>query len=165
MLKEVLALMGSREFEFEAGGMKIKAPAQQLDLKKAHSAFLRSSSLLFAVMLTFLLLFGNGCLVALVAAVFKDTYVKGDTTMSNANGEVVLTGVATHDLPLYVAPVLPLKELFSVETIHVTLPGSTTGPAELISGEAINETVGSGETINDRGRPERRHFIPHLARG
>ena len=85
-----------------------------------------------------LLLLGMGGLVAFVTAIYKDTYVvKG--AMSNAKGEIVLTGMATLDLPLIVAPVLPLKELFSVETIHVTLPGSTTGPAELISGEAINE--------------------------
>eukprot|EP00964_Phaeocystis_antarctica_P150179 scaffold117551_cov30-Phaeocystis_antarctica.AAC.1 len=65
--------------------------------------------------------------------------------MSNAKGEVVGTRVATHDLPLLVAPVLPDDELFSVETLRVTLPGSrTTGLAEVGSGEAVNE-VGSGE--------------------
>ena len=78
---------------------------------------------------------GNAGLTSAVVILAKDTYVKGDTTMSNANGEVVLTGVATHDLPLIVAPVLPLEELFSVETIHVTLPGSsTTGQHEVSSG-------------------------------
>ena len=114
-------------------------PAQShLDLKKTH----RMLFILF--LFTLFLILGIGGLVAFVTAIYKDTYVKGDTTMSNAKGEVVGTRVATHDLPLFVAPVLPLKELFSVETIHVTLPGSsTTGPPEVSSGEAINE-VGPG---------------------
>ena len=85
-------------------------------------------------------------MVALVTAMYKDTYVKGDTTMSNANGQVVGTHAATHDLPLLVAPVLPDNELFSVETIRVTLPvsplpGSPADPAEVGSGEAINEVI------------------------
>ena len=80
-------------------------------------------------------------LVALVTAMYKDTYVKGDTTMSNANGQVVGTRAATHDLPLLVAPVLPDNELFSVETIRVTMPGSPADPAEFGSGEATNELI------------------------
>ena len=90
---------------------------------------------------TLFLLLGIGGLVALVTAIYKDTYVKGDTTMSNARGEVVGTRVATHDLPLLVAPVLPDDELFSVETIRVTLPGGPADPAEFGSGEAINNEV------------------------
>eukprot|EP00964_Phaeocystis_antarctica_P024118 scaffold13501_cov52-Phaeocystis_antarctica.AAC.1 len=73
--------------------------------------------------------------------------------MSNANGEVVGTRMATHDLPLIVAPVLPDDELSSVETIRVTLPGSTTGPAEVSSGEA-NSEVSSGEAVNEAGPSE-----------
>ena len=96
---------------------------------------------------------GNAGLTAAVVILAKDTYVKGDTTMSNANGEVVLTGVAPHNLPLIVAPVLPDVELSSVETIRVTLPGSTAGPAEVSSDEATNE-AGSGETINEIGPSE-----------
>ena len=85
-------------------------------------------------------------MVALVTAMYKDTYVKGDTTMSNANGQVVGTRAATHDLPLLVAPVLPDNELFSVETIRVTLPvspppGSPADPAEVGSGEQANNEV------------------------
>jgi len=122
------------------------AEKSRLDLKKSrHMLFI-----LF--LLTLVLLLGIGGLFAFVTAIYKDTYVvKGDTAMSNAKGEVVGTRVATHNLPLIVAPVLPDDELFSVETLRVTLPGSTTGPAELVSGKAINETVGSGETINDFG--------------
>ena len=90
---------------------------------------------------TLFLLLGIGGLVAFVTAIYKDTYVKGDTTMSNAKGEVVGTRVATHDLPLLVAPVLPDDELFSVETIRVTLPGGPADPAEFGSGEAINNEV------------------------
>ena len=37
-------------------------------------------------------------------------------------GHVLLTGAATYDLPLYVAPVLDMEELFSVEKIRVTVP-------------------------------------------
>ena len=99
-------------------------------------------------LLILFLILGIGGLVAFVTAIYKDTYVvKGDTTMSNAKGEIVLTGVATHDLPLIVAPVLPLKELFSVETIRVTVPGSTAGPADVGSGEAINEAGPSVTSI------------------
>ena len=115
-----------------------------MDLKKARR-------MLFVLFLfTLFLLLGIGGLVAFVTAIYKDTYVKGDTTMSDANGKVVRTGpTATHDLPLLVAPVLPLEELFSVETLRVTLPGSRT-TAEVGSGEAVNE-VGSGEIINEAG--------------
>ena len=95
--------------------------------------------LLIAVAFIAILLLGNGGLIAFVTAIYKDTYVKGDTTMSDANGKVVGTRVATHNLPLIVAPVLPDDELFSVETLRLTLPGSTSGPPELGSGEAINE--------------------------
>ena len=95
--------------------------------------------LLIAMAFIVILLLGNGGLIAFVTAIYKDTYVKGDTTMSDANGKVVLTGKATHNLPLIVAPVLPDDELFSVETLRLTLPGSTSGPPELGSGEAINE--------------------------
>ena len=95
--------------------------------------------LLIAAAFIAILLLGNGGLIAFVTAIYKDTYVKGDTTMSNANGKVVGTRVATHNLPLIVAPVLPDDELFSVETLRLTLPGSTSGPPELGSGEAINE--------------------------
>eukprot|EP00964_Phaeocystis_antarctica_P020939 scaffold11587_cov56-Phaeocystis_antarctica.AAC.2 len=95
---------------------------------------------------------GNAGLTSAVVILAKDTYVKGDTTMSNSNGEVVGTRMATHNLPLIVAPVLPDDELFSVETLRVTLPGSTTGPAEVTnSGEAVNGEVGSGEAINEVG--------------
>ena len=87
---------------------------------------------------------GNAGLTSAVVILAKDTYVKGDTTMSNAKGEVVGTRVATHNLPLIVAPVLPDDELFSVETLRVTLPGSTTGLAEVSSGKAVNE-VGPSE--------------------
>ena len=97
-----------------------------------------------------ILLLGNGGLIAVVMAIYKDTYVKGDTTMSDANGKVVGTRVATHDLPLLAAPVLPLEELFSVETIRVTLPGSVAGPIENSRGEPNNE-VGSGEANNEVG--------------
>ena len=97
--------------------------------------------LLVAAAFIAILLLGNGGLIAFVTAIYKDTYVKGDTTMSDANGKVVLTGKATHNLPLIVAPVLPEDELFSVETLRVTLPGSTSGPPELGSGEAINEVI------------------------
>ena len=85
-------------------------------------------SLLFLLLL--LMLLSMTGLVALVTAMYKDTYVKGDTTMSNADGQVVGTRAATHDLPLLVAPVLPDAELFSVETIRLTLPGP---PAEINS--------------------------------
>ena len=95
--------------------------------------------LIIAMAFIVILLLGNGGLIAFVTAIYKDTYVKGDTTMSDANGKVVLTGKATHNLPLIVAPVLPEDELFSVETLRLTLPGSTSGPPELGSGEAINE--------------------------
>jgi hypothetical protein len=95
--------------------------------------------LLIAAAFIAILLLGNGGLIAFVTAVYKDTYVKGGTTMSDANGKVVGTRVATHNLPLIVAPVLPDDELFSVETLRLTLPGSTSGPPELGSGEAINE--------------------------
>ena len=96
--------------------------------------------LLLFLLLLLLLLSMTG-LVALVTAMYKDTYVKGDTTMSNADGQVVGTRAATHDLPLLVAPVLPDAELFSVETIRLTLPGSPAGDkAEVGSGEATNET-------------------------
>ena len=95
--------------------------------------------LLLFLLLLLLLLSMTG-LVALVTAMYKDTYVKGDTTMSNADGQVVGTRAATHDLPLLVAPVLPDAELFSVETIRLTLPGSPAGDkAEVGSGEAIND--------------------------
>jgi hypothetical protein len=97
--------------------------------------------LIIAMAFIVILLLGNGGLIAFVTAIYKDTYVKGDTTMSDANGKVVLTGKATHNLPLIVAPVLPDDELFSVETLRVTLPGSTSGPPELGSGEAINEVI------------------------
>ena len=100
--------------------------------------------LFFVFLLLFFLLLSIGGLVALVTAVYKDTYVKGDTTMSNANGQVVGTRAATHDLPLLVAPVLPDNELFSVETIRVTLPGSPADPAVVGSGEAINNEVFPG---------------------
>merc|ERR1740139_253075 len=104
-----------------------------------------------AVVFIVILLLGNGGLIAVVMAIYKDTYVKGDTTMSDANGKVVGTRVATHDLPLLVAPVLPLEELFSVETIRVTLPGSSVaGPIENSRGEPNNE-VGSGEANNEVG--------------
>ena len=111
-----------------------------LDLKKSR----RMLSLLFLLLL--LLLLSMTGLVALVTAMYKDTYVKGDTTMSNANGQVVGTRAATHDLPLLVAPVLPDNELFSVETIRVTLPvspppGSPADPAEVGSGEQANNEV------------------------
>eukprot|EP00964_Phaeocystis_antarctica_P083744 scaffold52703_cov51-Phaeocystis_antarctica.AAC.1 len=77
---------------------------------------------------------GNAGLTAAVVVLAKDTYVKGDTTMSNTHGEVVGTRMATHNLPLIVAPVLPDDELFSVETLRVTLPGSTmVGPGVVTS--------------------------------
>ena len=75
---------------------------------------------LLSLFLLLLLLSMTG-LVALVTAMYKDTYVKGDTTMSNANGQVVGTRAATHDLPLLVAPVLPDNELFSVEGTQMRL--------------------------------------------
>ena len=111
----------------------------------------KSRRIVFILFLLILfLILGIGGLVAFVTAIYKDTYVvKGDTTMSNAKGEIVLTGVATHDLPLFVAPVLPLKELFSVDTIHVTLPGSTAGPTEVGSSDEANNEVGSGEAISE----------------
>jgi len=88
-------------------------------------------------------------------AIYKDTYVKGDTTMSDANGKVVGTRVATHDLPLIVAPVLPLEELFSVETIRVTLPpGSFAGPIKNSRGEPNNEVGSSGEANDEVGSGE-----------
>ena len=101
-------------------------------------------SLLFLLLL--LLLLSMTGLVALVTAMYKDTYVKGDTTMSNAKGQVVGTRAATHDLPLLVARVLPDNELSSVETIRVTLPGSPlpgspADPAEVGSGEATKEVI------------------------
>ena len=101
--------------------------------------------LLFLLLL--LLLLSMTGLVALVTAMYKDTYVKGDTTMSNADGQVVGTRAATHDLPLLVAPVLPDAELFSVETIRLTLPGSPAG-----------DKVGSGEAINDHLNDEINSF-------
>ena len=50
---------------------------------------------------------------------------QGGTEHPKANdghGHVLLTGAATHDLPLYVAPVLDVEELFSVDKIRVTVP-------------------------------------------
>ena len=50
---------------------------------------------------------------------------QGGTDHPKANdgrGHVLLTGAATHDLPLYVAPVLDVEELFSVDKIRVTVP-------------------------------------------
>ena len=84
--------------------------------------------LIIAMAFIVILLLGNGGLIAFVTAIYKDTYVKGDTTMSDANGKVVLTGKATHNLPLIVAPVLPEDELFSVEAIRFKLPDTTAGP-------------------------------------
>ena len=113
-------------------------PQSRLNLKRVRIG------LTVAIAIIVILLLGNGCLIALVTAIYKDTYIKGDTTMSNAKGEVVGTRVATHDLPLLVAPVLPDDELFSVETIRVTLPGSPADPAVVGSGEAINNEVFPG---------------------
>jgi len=104
-----------------------------IDEDEAQAAAISSvelrSSLSYARMVTFgalglvlLSWLGNAGLTSAVVILAKDTYVKGDTTMSNAKGEVVGTRVATHNLPLYVAPVLPDDELFSVETLRVTLP-------------------------------------------
>ena len=56
-----------------------------------------------AIVLIVILLLGNGGLIALTTAIYKDTYVKGDTTLSNAKGQVVGTRAATHNLPLLVA--------------------------------------------------------------
>ena len=78
--------------------------------------------LIVAVVLIVILLLGNVGLVALITTIYKDSYVKGDTILSNAKGQVVGTRAATHNLPLLVAPVLPDNELFSVETIHFKLP-------------------------------------------
>jgi hypothetical protein len=108
-----------------------------LDLKKSRRI------LLFLLLLLLLLLLSTAGLVALITAMYKDTYVKGDNTLSNAKGKVVGTRAATHDLPLLVASVLPHAELFSVETITVTLPGSRADPAE------VGSEAGSGETINE----------------
>ena len=41
---------------------------------------------------------------------------------NDGHGHVLLTGAATYDLPLYVAPVLDVEELFSVDKIRVTVP-------------------------------------------
>ena len=99
-------------------------------------------------LLTLVLLLGIGGLFAFVTAIYKDPYVvKGDTAMSNAKGEVVGTRVATHNLPLIVAPVLPDDELFSVETLRVTLPNSEFEEEDAVNSfritrvEKVNSTV------------------------
>jgi hypothetical protein len=99
--------------------------------------------LIISIAFIVILLLGNGGLIAFVTAIYKDTYVKGDTTMSDANGKVVLTGKATHNLPLIVAPVLPEDELFSVEAIRFKLPDTTAraGPTELGSGDEASSVV------------------------
>ena len=89
---------------------------------------------------------GNAGLTTAVVVLAKDTYVKGDTTMANSHGEVVGTRMATHNLPLIVAPVLPDDELFSVETLRVTLPGSTTDPTKVSSGFRISRVDRTNST-------------------
>ena len=40
----------------------------------------------------------------------------------DSRGQVLLTGKATYDLPLYVAPVIDVQELFNVKKIRATVP-------------------------------------------
>jgi len=109
----------------------------RLDLKKSRRMVPLLVLLYVLLLLLLLLSITHPGLVALVTAMYKDTYVKGDTSSirptitSNANDQVV-----------GLAPVLSDDELFSVETIRVygSLQESA-GPAEGDSGEAINEAI------------------------
>ena len=114
--------------------------AMAVDFIKEKKSRRVATKVAIAMGLTLLLVVGmNAGLTAAIVFLSKDTYVKGDTTMSDADGKVVGTRVATQDLPLIVAPVLPLEELFSVETLRVTLPGTPADTAEAGSGEVIKE--------------------------
>lgn len=110
--------------------------------------------LVVAIVLIVILLLGNGGLIALTTAIYKDTYVKGDTTLSNAKGQVVGTRAATHNLPLLVAPVLPDNELFSAETIHFKVPtinlgpNGTSGLSDVASSRRISVRVSRVEKVN-----------------
>ena len=116
--------------------------------------------LIVAIVLIVILLLGNGGLIALTTAIYKDTYVKGDTTLSNAKGQVVGTRAATHNLPLLVAPVLPDNELFSAETIHFKVPtptinlspngtsGGKGGLGDVASARRISVRVSRVEKVN-----------------
>ena len=153
--RELIAIMKRSDINHDGEVSLPEALTGLRDAAKSRLELKKTRRMLFALFLfTLFLLLGIGGLVALVTAIYKDTYVKGDTTMSNAEGEVVGTRVATHNLPLIVAPVLPDDELFSVETLRVTLPGSrTTGLAEVGSGE-----VGSDEAISEIGPGEVNSF-------
>lgn len=124
--------------------------------------------LIGAMVFMLLLLLGNGGLIALVTAIYKDTYVRGDTTMSDADGQVVGTRAATHNLPLIVAPVLPNDELFSVETIRFELPGTTVDPNEAGSGAsdgAVGPSVLSSVRITRVDKVNRTAVVFHGAGG
>ena len=82
--------------------------------------------------------------------VLKDLHVHRSglhPTASDGRGNIVLTGTATYDLPLFVAPVIPEEELFNVDKIRVTLPNSEFEEEDAVNSfritrvEKVNSTV------------------------
>ena len=82
--------------------------------------------------------------------VLKDLHVHRSglhPTASDGRGNIVLTGTATYDLPLFVAPVIPEEELFNVDKIRVTLPNREFEEEDVVNSfritrvEKVNSTV------------------------
>jgi len=82
----------------------------------------------FCMLIALVVMAANTGTTAAMIFVMKDMHVYRGVndglhpTASDGHGSVVLTGTATYDLPLFVAPVLPDEELFSVDKIRLTLP-------------------------------------------
>jgi len=74
------------------------------------------------VMIFVLTLIMSGLVVGVVAA-FKDSYVKGDSTMSDVNGHVLKVTSAKISLPLFVAPVMDGPRLAAIEKVSVKTAG------------------------------------------
>jgi hypothetical protein len=59
-----------------------------------------------------------------VAVAFKDSYTS-DATFVNSNNAVLRVGAAEYQVPLIVAPILPIATLASVMTLTLTVPDPT----------------------------------------
>merc|ERR1740136_254791 len=79
-----------------------------------------------AALIVLLTIIMSGLVVGVVAA-FKDSYVKGDSTMSDGNGHVLKVTSAKIGLPLFVAPVMDGPRLAAIEKVSVK---TTDGPNE-----------------------------------
>jgi len=79
-----------------------------------------------AALIVLLTLIMSGLVVGVVAA-FKDSYVKGDSTMSDGKGHVVKVTSAKIGLPLYVAAVMDGERLAAIEKVRVK---TSNGPDE-----------------------------------